>query len=214
MTTSTQMALRRPALKHARYLSMGIFILACSGCAGFFLGPQLTSISIGPPTPAVSVGQAQQMDATGIYDDSSRKPVTNKADWTSSDTAVATVSKSGLVTAVSVGTANISAYELGYSASTSVTITDADLVSISITPTSATINPGQSQQFTAIGLEQSGNTVDLTKAVTWTSSNTSVAIIDGYGLAVGSSSVSSLSTTDITAKSGSITSNVATLTVQ
>jgi uncharacterized protein YjdB len=154
------------------------------------------------------------MDATGVYDDNSRKPITNESDWTSSDTAVATVNKAGLVTAVSIGTATISAYDLGESASTTATVTDASLVSISITPTSATINPGQSQQFTATGLLQTGNTVDLTKAVTWSSSDTSIATIDGYGLVVASSSVTSLSSTDITATSGNITSNVATLTVQ
>jgi uncharacterized protein YjdB len=153
------------------------------------------------------------MDATGVYDDNSRSGITKESDWTSSDTAVATASSSGLVTGVSIGTATISAYDLGYSASTTVTVTDANLVSISVTPTSATINPGQSQQFTAIGLLQSGNMVDLTRSVTWSSSNTSVATIDSYGLGVGAS-VSSLSTTDITAQSGSITSNVVTLTVE
>jgi hypothetical protein len=153
------------------------------------------------------------MSATGIYDDNTRHAITDEASWTSSDTAIATVSSTGLITGVSIGTATVSAYDLGYSASTSVTGTDANLVSISITPVSASISSGQSQQYTAIGLLQTGNTVDLTKSVTWTSSSTSVATIDSYGLAVGAS-VTSTSTTDITASSGSITSNVATLTVQ
>ena len=214
MTRSKQRALPRHAPKYALFLIVSALIVAFSGCAGFFVGPQLTSVSIGPPNPTVAAGQTQQMDATGVYDDNSRKPITNDADWTSSNTAVATVNRTGLVTAVAIGTANISAYDLGYSASTTVTVTDSDLVSISITPTSPSIFPGQSQQFTATGLLQTGNTIDLTKALTWSSSNTSVANIDGYGLAVGSSSITSLSTTDITAKSGSITSNVATLTVQ
>jgi trimeric autotransporter adhesin len=213
MKTSIYRALRRPVIKHALYLGISALTLACVGCGNFFVGPQLTSISIGPPNPTVTVGQTQQMDATGVYDDNSRSPITKQSDWTSSDTAVAMVSSSGLVTGVSIGTSTISAYDLGYSASTTVTVTDANLVSISVTPTGATINPGQSQQFTATGLLQSGNTVDLTNAVTWTSSNTSVATIDGYGLAVGAS-VSSLSTTDIRGQSGSITSNVVTLTVE
>jgi uncharacterized protein YjdB len=153
------------------------------------------------------------MNATGVYDDNTRHAITNEASWTSSDTAVATVSSTGLITGVSIGTATISAYDLGYSASTTVTVTDSGLVSISITPVNASIFPGQTQQYTAIGLLQTGNTVDLTKSVTWTSSNTSVAVIDSYGLALGES-VTSSSTADITAQSGSITSNVATLTVE
>jgi carbohydrate-selective porin OprB len=153
------------------------------------------------------------MDATGVYEDNSRSSITKDSDWTSSDTAVATVSSSGLVTGVSIGTSAISAYDLGYSDSTTVTVTDSNLASISVTPSSATIDAGQSQQFTATGLLQSGHTVDLTNAVTWSSSDTAVATIDSNGLAVGAS-VKSLSTTDITAHSGSITSNVVTLTVE
>jgi uncharacterized protein YjdB len=213
MATFIHWALRRSAPKHALFLGFGCLILMCVGCGKFFVGAPLTSLLIGPLNPTVSVGHIQQMDATGVYEDNSRQAITNQADWTSSDTAIATVSSSGLVTGVAIGTATISAYDLGYSASTTVTVTDADLISISISPTSATINSGQSQQFTAIGLLQTGRTVDLTKSVTWTSSSTSVATIDSYGLAVGAS-VSSLSTTDITAKSGNITSNIATLTVQ
>jgi uncharacterized protein YjdB len=153
------------------------------------------------------------MDATGVYADNSRNSITNESDWTSSDAAIAKVDSSGLVTGVSLGAVTISAYDLGYSASTTVTVTDANLVSISVTPASATITTGQSQQFTAIGLLQNGHTVDLTKSVTWTSSNTSVATIDRDGLAFGAS-VSSVSTAAITAKSGSLTSNAATLTVE
>jgi len=213
MTECISRAIRRRVLRRALFLGISALTLPCLGCGKFFAGPPLSSVSIGPPNPTVPVGQTQQMDATGVYEDNSRQSITKESDWTSSDTAVATVSSSGLVTGVSIGTATISAYDLGYSGSTTVTVTDANLASISVTPTSATINPGQSQQFTAIGLLQSGHTVDLTKSVTWSSSNTSVATIDSYGLAVGAS-VTSLSTTTITAQSGSITSNVVTLTVE
>lgn len=213
MTLSLHWALKRSALKHVLFLVLASSILMSVGCGKFFGGPPLTSVLIGPLNPTVSVGHTQQMDATGVYEDNSRQAITSQADWTSSDAAVATVSSSGVVTGVAIGTTTISAYDLGYSASTTITVTDADLISVSISPASATINSGQSQQFTAIGLLQTGRTVDLTKAVTWTSSSTSVATIDSDGLATGES-VSSLSTTDITAKSGTITSNVATLTVQ
>lgn len=213
MTKRIHRAPQRLVMKHVLWLGIGALTLTCFGCGKFFSGPPLTSISVGPPNPTVSVGQTQQMDAIGTYSDNSTNPITNQSDWSSSDTAVATVSASGRITGVSIGTATISAYDLGYSSSTSVTVTDANLVSISITPTSASISPEETQQFTATGLLQTGKTVDLTDSVTWNSSNTSAATIDSYGLAVGAS-VSSLSTTDITAQSGSITSSVATLTVQ
>lgn len=188
-------------------------VLTILGCGNFFVGPKLTSVLISPISPSVTVGQTQQMSATGVYDDNSRSSITNEASWTSSNDAVATVSSAGLVKAISLGSTTISAYDLGYSASTTVTVVVADLVSISITPTSASIAAGQSQQFTAIGLLQTGNTVDLTTSVTWSSSNTAAATIDSYGLAV-AASVSSATSTDITARSGSISSNIAVLTVR
>src|SRR5260370_42387545 len=98
MTRSKQRALPRHAPKYVLFLIVSALIVAFSGCAGFFVGPQLTSVSIGPPSPTVAAGQTQQMDATGVYDDNSRKPITNDSDWTSSNTAVATVNKTGLVT--------------------------------------------------------------------------------------------------------------------
>jgi hypothetical protein len=84
-------------------------------------GPPLSSVSIGPPNPTVPVGQTQQMDATGVYEDNSRQSITKESDWTSSDTAMATISSSGLVTGVSIETATVSAYDLVYSGSATVT---------------------------------------------------------------------------------------------
>lgn len=82
------------------------------------------------------------------------------------------------------------------------------LISIAVTPTTATINIGQTQQFTATGSFANGSTSDITTSVTWVSSNTAVATITTSGLAtaVGAGS------TSITASLGFVTSNSATLT--
>jgi hypothetical protein len=79
--------------------------------------------------------------------------------------------------------------------------------SIEISPTTATIAPNGTQDFTAIAKDASGSTVST--AFTWQSSNQSVATIDANGkaTAVGAGQ------TQITAKSGSIVSNTAVLTV-
>ena len=50
-----------------------------------------------------------------------------------------------------------------------------DLLSISVTPVSPTIAPGQTQQFTAMAYYFDNSTVNLTPSVTWTSSNTGIA---------------------------------------
>jgi len=187
-------------------------VVAVSGCKGFFIGPTLTTVTIAPSTPSVAIGKTQQMTATGTYDNGSTETITASASWASSDITIATVSSAGLVTGIASGTATISATLNGISGSTTVTITVANLASISVTPSSQTISSGQTQQFTAIGILQNGNTVDMTSTVTWTSSNILAATIDDAGLAT-AKTVSSSETTNITAKSGNITSNTAVLTV-
>ena len=62
-----------------------------------------TGISVSPTTANVDVGKTTQLSATVTPSNTSNKGVT----WTSSNTGVATVSSSGLVTAKAVGTATI-----------------------------------------------------------------------------------------------------------
>jgi uncharacterized protein YjdB len=199
-------------LSCAWFLMFTILAVTVTSCKGFFIGPTLTTVTVTPATPSVTVGSTQQMIATGTYDDGNTGDLTSSASWTSSDTSVATVSSTGLVKGISEGTATISATSGAISGSTTVTVTVANLKSISVTPTSFSISSGQTEQFDAIGLLQDGTTVDLTSSVTWTSSNTTVATIDSSGLAT-ALTVSSTETTNITAQSGSITSNAAVLTV-
>ncbi len=77
------------------------------------------------------------------------------------------------------------------------------LVSLAVTPTNASVLPGGTQQFTAMGTFSDGSTQNLTSSVTWTSTNTGVATISGSGLATG---VGTGSTT-IQASSGPISSS-------
>lgn len=90
-----------------------------------------------------------------------------------------------------------------------LTVIVSNVSSLAITPTSATISVGGTQQFTAIATFSNGSTADVTTQATWHSSNVSVAVIDPNGLATGISG----GTTNITATFNGITSNTAVLTV-
>jgi hypothetical protein len=83
------------------------------------------------------------------------------------------------------------------------------LESISIEPLTVTIEENQTQQFTATGHYSDGRTADLTSTATWSSSNTTVATIDGTGLATGHAEGSS----EIAASEDGIHSQTASLTV-
>ena len=83
------------------------------------------------------------------------------------------------------------------------------LVSIAVTPASASIGPGETQQYKATGTYSDASTADITNTVTWESSLTSVATIDSAGLATGAAA----GTTGITATLDAVVSNEAQLTV-
>ena len=203
------LGLDRVSNSFLQFLLLILVTVSLSGCKGFFVDPTLTSITVTPATPSVSVGSTRQMTATGTYDDGSTKNITGSVTWSSDDNTVATVSGAGLVTAVAAGTVSITATSATISGSTSVTVTLANLRSIAINPTSASISSGQTKQFTAIGTLDDGTTVDITDAVTWSSSNESVATIASSGVATAQAT----GTTYITATSGSVTSNTAKLMV-
>lgn len=83
------------------------------------------------------------------------------------------------------------------------------IVSIALSPTSAQIMPTGTKQFTATGTFGNNTTGDVTSQVTWVSSATNVATISTAGLAT----AVALGTSNITAKSGSVISPAAVLTV-
>jgi Bacterial Ig-like domain (group 2) len=77
------------------------------------------------------------------------------------------------------------------------------LSSLAITPGNPSIGAGQNQQFTAEGTFSDGSKQDLTSSVSWTSSNTAVATINGSGTAT----AVALGDSKIVAASGSISTS-------
>ena len=122
------------------------------------------------------------------------------------------IDTSGLATGVSAGGSNITASMDGVTSNTAaLTVTvPPTLQSIDVTPTDASIDEGQTQQYTATGNYSDSGTQDLTNSVTWNSSDSLVATIDISGLATGVSAGGS----NITASMNGVTSNTAMLTVQ
>jgi hypothetical protein len=202
--------------------------LAWAGCNGFFISPSISSIYTTPAAATIAVNNTVQLTATATYSDGSTGPLTGSSvGWTSSDTSVATVtSPGGLVTGVATGSATITVSAQGASATATVTVSPSNVTRIVITTTQGSTSPQSTAtisgapatlQFYAYANGLSSN--DVTNAVTWTSSNTSVATIS-TGLSSGSGMATSVAagTTNITASiattSGTVTSNTIVLTVQ
>lgn len=150
---------------------------------------EVDSIAVSPATQGATIGETIQFTATGTYGHGDHHPaaqhdVTGKATWTSNAPSIATVSSTGLVTAVAGGTATITATMNGFtgvvSGSGTVVVVNptgtagnvAGLLSLDIIPSSVTVlNLQGTGQFLAIGTFSSSPTVrDLTNSVNWISS--------------------------------------------
>lgn len=143
--------------------------------------PTISSIAVAPQTGASSTytGDTLQLTATAKYSDGSTKDITAVATWASSNSAVATVSASGQVTSLTAGQSSISASLSGVSGSDSLTVNAKALTSIQVSPSSATLAMGLSQQFWAVGTYNDGSTADVTQTATWSSSMPFVATVTG-----------------------------------
>lgn len=171
-------------------------------------GANLVSISVAPVASSIPVHTTQQFSATGTYADGSSSDLTSLVTWKSGSTAVATVDVNGLVTSVAPGSSNVSASIGGITGSTTLTVTAPTISSISITPVDLTLAIGINQQFTATATYSDGSTQDLTSGVTWSSSSSTVASINGSGQAT----TAGAGQTTITATVGSV-SDTTTITV-
>jgi trimeric autotransporter adhesin len=152
--------------------------------------PSLTSITISPSITSLGVGISQQLKATGKYSDGSSKDLTSSATWSSSNADMAKVSSGGLVTGVNSGNVTITAAEKTISNSLKLSIVPASpgpvpLTSITITPAITSLGIGAIQQLTATGKYSDGSSKNLTSTVTWSSSSSSLATINGGGLVTG-----------------------------
>ena len=153
-------------------------------------GVLLTSIAVTPATPSMPLGLKQQFTAMGTYSDGTSSDITNSATWSSDDSTVATINASGLAMGVIPGSVAITASLIDsssneQSATTTLTITDATLTALAITPVNPSLAKGLTKQFMATGTYSDGTSPDVTTSVTWSSANTLVATVNASGLASG-----------------------------
>lgn len=148
----------------------------------------LTSIAIAPAASSIGAGAQQHFTAVGTFSDGSSENLQSVL-WNSSAPNVAPISgdatNAGVAATAAQGTTTITASAIGVSGSATLTVTAPTLASITLSPQSATIPLGATQQFTATGVYTDGSTQDLTGTATWSSSATVVAAINSSGLAAG-----------------------------
>jgi hypothetical protein len=105
----------------------------------------LQSIAVTAPSLSIAQGTTDQFTATGTYSNGTIQNLTSQVTWTSSNTAVATISASGLATSAAAGSTTIQASLSGINGSAQLTVT---------LPTSL---PNYGSGFTSAGLTLNGS---------------------------------------------------------
>lgn len=169
----------------------------------------LVSIAVAPSSATIDVNETQQFTATGTYADGTTANITNQVTWASSVTSVASISSTGLAAGESAGTTMITASADGITSNSATLTVEDPIVSIAVTPTTATIVARATQQFTATATLASGETLNVTSTATWTSSSEATATINSSGLATGVNAGS----TNISATQDGVMSNSVAMAV-
>jgi hypothetical protein len=194
-------------------------IALLASCRGFFVKPTLTAIAVGPISPTIFTGNANntvQMFAVGTFNDGSNSstPVT----WSISGTAtngqsIATISPGGLVTAQNSGAGTITA-----ASNILPSITGTQPLAVSVACTSAPIiSPNSSGSLTpnqpSISYTAScDGGQDITAVATWFSSNANIATVSAGVVTAVATGTNDNGTFFITATANGLTSSQISIT--
>jgi uncharacterized protein YjdB len=149
--------------------------------------PPFTSIRLTPSGPAsLIVGQTLQVTAAGLDADNTVLQDNPPGQWTSTNTAAATVDQNGLVTAIGGGTTTITFTDAQFNKSASLQVTSTvPFASVRITPNNPEVVQTKTLQLTAEGLDPNGNVLQTGAAGQWSSDNTGVATVNANGVVTG-----------------------------
>jgi len=165
--------------------------------------PVLTSISISPLDPMVSIGQTVSFTASTT--DQFGQPFATTTYWTSSDTNIGTIDNTGLFTAFSTGTTTITATAGTLSTSTVVTVSAVVIPPVTtISITNSTIEGTYYLSYATT----SGAIPSLTGTTTVTDSTTTLSSINNGDIAT--STVNTTAIADVNLNSSTVTGSTLT----
>lgn len=170
--------LRQLARATPRWLPVALGIVLLASCN---LNPnkEACSVTISPATVTVPVNGAVPVAASAF--DCSGNSIRDKTiNFTSANTAVATVTSSGQIIGVAVGQTTVSAVANGKSGTAQVTVTPEVPASVTVAPSTFTLRIGQAKVFVPTAKNSSGVAISG-RTFTWSSSNSSIASVDQSG---------------------------------
>ena len=156
---------------------------SASGSAAVTVAQSVRAVSVSPAAATlVAFGDTVRLVAEAT-DANGHAVVGAGFSWTSSDTVVARVDDSGLVTGVDEGTATITA-NAGDATGAAVVNVMQSAASVTVSPTADTIAPGDTLRLMAEAFDENGHRVQDAE-FHWASSDVAVVRVDASGLATG-----------------------------
>src|SRR5215831_2413978 len=174
-------------------LGWAMLLASCGGSSTPGSGgggqPVLQSVSLTPTAASLNVGSTLQFKAIAGYSDGSSKDVSSAAQWSTTDSTVASIESSsgaapGLATGVAPGSVNISATLSGVPGVTTLNVVGSgSLTAFSISHADPTIATNATLPLFGYAEYSDGSAGWVTSTTHWTSSNPAVATIQDEGKA-------------------------------
>lgn len=140
------------------------------------------TLRMNPEVASVQRGATRQLDAR-VIDELGNESSASGITWTTSDASRATVSASGVVTAIRNGRVQITASAGDRSTVGIIDVVRPAAASVRIIPQKDTAAVNMIRQFVARAFDAAGQMIADAAEFTWTSSNTSIATVDAKGAA-------------------------------
>ena len=153
---------------------------SASGSATTWVAQEVRDVSVSVPGP-VLVGDTVRLVAEA-KDANGHAVAGSEFSWSSSDTTVATVDASGLVTGLASGEAEVTATSSGVAGGAEVAVRSAG--SVSVSPSKEAIQLGDTLRLVAEAADENGQPLAAVR-FSWSSNRPEVATVDQSGLVTG-----------------------------
>ncbi|MCP3687080.1 MAG: hypothetical protein GY784_01590, partial [Gammaproteobacteria bacterium] len=144
---------------------------------------ELTGIEISPGRVSIAAGQQVLFYATAVFGNQTSRDITALVTWGSSDELVASIDNrldhNGKATSFKPGTTGITATYSGHTTNVVLTVTDADLTNIAVSPASISLTQGMKHDFVATAFFSDGSQELVTDQVTWSSTSNIITAVSG-----------------------------------
>ena len=161
-----------------------------TGGGGPTIGPSLVGIGLSPVNPKVTLGEQIKFTATGFYDNQTTVEITDTVEWASSEPGVLAVSSDldseGLGTTLTAGKSQVRANFFDIESNLiTVTVTEALIEELTVTPETGQIHVDGTLQLTAEAAFSDGSRGNVNGSVTWLTGDGTIVTVDPAGKVTG-----------------------------